>query len=62
MWQTKMFQICKFKNSKDKKCPFCGVNGQGQLFCGIAKTGVKGNHIQTNVIGRMDKCPRKKKH
>jgi len=50
-----MYAVCKFNNNK--KCAFCGKNGSGTLYCGIAKA----NSKHSNQIGRLTKCPRKKR-
>lgn len=50
-----MYEFCKFFNNK--KCGFCGKNGSGTLYCGIAKANAK----HSNIIERMARCPRKKK-
>ena len=59
--RTKMYQECKFKDTKEKVCAYCGKDGNGILYCGIAKTNAKGNHILSNQIERMTKCPRERK-
>jgi len=54
-----MHETCKFNDNK--VCAFAGKDGSGTLYCALAKTSARGNHIQTNIIERMEKCPRKRK-